>query len=107
MAIAKRRRASTGKSKKSGATKKRKTKVAGTATTVKVKGANGKTSTFKKTSCHTSKSAAKSAAESIRAKGTRAVVKPGAGKGYCVFKGPKMTAAGRKLYANTHRRKRA
>ena len=85
------------KAKKPGA-KKRKA----ATDSFKVKGVNGKSVSFSKSSCHTSKTAAKKQATSIRNKGVRAMVKPGAGGTICVFKGPRMTAAGRKIFQSTH-----
>ena len=77
------------------ATKRRTTaakkKVAGVAATkLKIAGVN-----FSKSSCHTSKGAAKSRAESVRNTGTRArVIK--SGKAFCVYTGGKSKALRRK-----------
>lgn len=101
MAIAKKKRATA--KRKPSAAKKRKAKVGESATSFKVTGVNGKKVTFSKTSCHTSKSAATKQAEAVRRQGVRAMVKEGAGGTHCVFKGPRMTAAGRKIYQRTHR----
>lgn len=98
MAITKRRKATT--KRKSGA-KKRKTKSGSTSAKITVKGVNGKRVTFSKNSCHSTKSAAVKQADSIRKQGVRAMVKEGAGGTVCVFKGPRMTAAGRKIYQRT------
>lgn len=100
MAIAKRRPA-----RKSGASSRR-AKVAG-ASTIKVKNASGTNSVFKKVSCHSTKSAAKSAAESIRQKGNRAVTRPGEAGKSCVFAGPKLSAKAKQMYTQTRRRKQA
>lgn len=99
MATAKKR---TTAKRKPSAAKKRKAKV-GESTSFKVTGVNGKKVTFSKASCHTSKAAATKQAESVRRQGVRAMVKEGAGGTHCVFKGPRMTAAGRKIYQRTHR----
>lgn len=90
--------------RKPSATKKRKAKVGGASTTIKVTGVGGKKVTFSKTSCHSTKSAAQKQADSVRKQGVRAMVKEGAGGSHCVFKGPRMTAAGRKIYQRTHKR---
>lgn len=96
------RRKSTAAKRKPSASKPRKAKVGG-ATTIKVTGVNGKKATFSKTSCHSSKGAAQKQAESVRRQGVRAMVREGAGGSHCVFKGPRMTAAGRKIYQRTHK----
>lgn len=101
MAIAKRRKATT--ARKTGA-KKRKPKSSASSNTIKVKGVNGKRVTFSKTSCHSTKTAATKQADSIRKQGVRAMIKEGAGGSVCVFKGPRMTAAGRKIFQRTHKR---
>lgn len=70
------------KKRKAGATKKRKTKVGSVAATkIKISGQN-----FTKSSCHSKKTEAKSRAEGVRSKGTRArVIK--SGSTYCVYTG--------------------
>lgn len=91
MAIAKRRKAAP--RRKSGAPKKRKTKVAGSPDKVKIAGQN-----FSKSSCHTNKSAAQGRAETVRSGGTRArVIK--SGKAYCVYTGGKSKTATRRRAA--------
>ena len=45
---------------------------------------------YKKLSCHATKTAAKSAAASVRQKGNTAQVRKVAGKGYCVYSAGKM-----------------
>lgn len=80
-------------------TRKRK-RVSGTAAAVgkiKISGA-----TFTKTSCHTTKTAAKKAADSIRAKGNKARVVKSAGGVTCVYKGSKISSK-----APMHLRRRA
>ena len=103
MATAKRRKPASTTKRKTGAAKKRK-KPASSASKITVKGVNGKKATFSKSSCHTSKSAAKKQAESIRKQGVRAMLKEGADGTVCVFKGPRMTDTGRKIYQRTHKR---
>lgn len=103
MAIARRKSTTASRKRKPGA-KKRKTKVSGTtASKIMVKGVNGKRVSFSKTSCHSTKTAAAKQADSIRKQGVRAMVKEGAGGTVCVFKGPRMTAAGRKIYQRTRK----
>lgn len=89
MAIGKRRaRPGTKSRRKPGASKKRKAKsVAGTAATATIGGKR-----FTKKSCHTTKTAAKSAAEKVRATGkTARVVK--SGSAHCVFEGARRRRA--------------
>lgn len=71
----------------------------GLGQTLKVKKSNGQTSNFGKDSCHGTKSAANSRADSIRKGGGTARVKQDPiTKKHCVFKGPKAKsgAVGRK-----------
>jgi len=92
------------KRKKPGATKKRKSRSrVGAAPTKSIKVG---TATFKKTSCHSTKTEAQKKADSIRRGGHRATVQD-----RCVFKGPKMKANSPYMKAlkagKTMRRRRA
>jgi len=65
----------------------------GNGMTLKVKNANGKSSTFTKASCHSSKKAAKAAQKAIQDQGNRAIIRERKDGGTCVFKGPKRKPA--------------
>lgn len=86
MAVRKRRAATTGtRKRKPGASKRRKAKVSGSSVTIGAK-------RFTKTSCHTTKTAAKSAAEKLRSAGkTARVVK--SGSAHCVYAGARRKRA--------------
>lgn len=72
-------------------TRKRATKAA-TGATVKIT-VGGVKKTFKRSTCHTSKGAASSAADAIRSKGGTARVMKNSPGSYCVYKGPRKAKA--------------
>lgn len=93
MATVGKKRTTTKARRKPGATKKRKARVGESAVKIKIAG-----STFTQSSCHTSKTAAKSKAESARSAGTRArVIK--SGTHFCVYTGGKSKALARRKRA--------